>query len=131
MRKSMFALPLAAALVFSACTKKTTESEAPQPQRSASAVSAELSSTHHWKYFSAGEGGSVELKNADAVSDIPVAVFKPWTEAVRVADFGLHHENAAFLINAGCIRSALYSQPRSSLWGTSFFLTLPQEIYIR
>ena len=113
MRKSMFALPLAAALVFSACTKKTTESEAPQPQRSASAVSAELSSTHHWKYFSAGEGGSVELKNADAVSDIPVAVFKPWTEAVRVADFGLHHQNAAFLIN----KCGLY--PISALQSTA------------
>ena len=99
MRKSLLALPLAAALVFSACTKQKTETEAPQPQSNASTVPAETPPANHWKYFSADENGSIALKNADAVSDIPAAAFKPWTEAVRVTDFGLHHENAAFLIN--------------------------------
>lgn len=99
MRKSMLALPLAAALVFSACTKQKTETEVPQAQKSASAVTVETPPANHWKYFSVGDNGSIQIKNADAVSEIPAAVFKPWTEAVRVADFGLNHGNAVFLIN--------------------------------
>ena len=95
----MLALPLAAALVFSACTKQKAETASSQTPKSASTVSVEASPSSHWKYFSVGDNGSVELKNADAVSEIPAAVFKPWTEAVRVADFGLNHGNAVFLIN--------------------------------
>ena len=99
MRKSMLALPLAAALVFSACTKQKAETEVPQERENASAVPVEASPSSHWKYFSVGDNGSVELKNADTVSEIPAAAFKPWTEAVRVADFGLNHGNDVFLIN--------------------------------
>ena len=99
MRKSILALPLAAALVFSACTKQKTETEVPQAQKTASAVTVETPPANHWKYFSVGDNGSVQIKNTDAVSEIPAAVFKPWTEAVRVADFGLNHGNAIFLIN--------------------------------
>ena len=95
----MLALSLAAALVFSACTKQKTETEVPQAQKSASTVTVETPPANHWKYFSVGSNGSVQVKNADAVSEIPTAVFKPWTEAVRVADFGLNHGNAVFLIN--------------------------------
>lgn len=99
MRKLILALPLAAALVFSACTKQKTETETPPAQKSASAAPVEVPSASHWKYFSVGDNGSVELKNADAVSEIPAAVFKPWTEAVQVADFGLNNGDAVFLIN--------------------------------
>lgn len=99
MRKSMLALPLAAALVFSACTKQKTETEVPPAQESASAVPVEEPSVNHWKYFSVDGNGSVQLKNADAVSEIPAAAFKPWTEAVRVADFGLNQGDTVFLIN--------------------------------
>ena len=99
MRKSMLALPIAAALVFSACTKQKTETEVPQVQESASAVPVESPSINHWKYFFVDGNGSVQVKDADAVSEIPAAVFKPWTEAVRVADFGLNHGDAVFLIN--------------------------------
>ena len=99
MRKSMLALPIAAALVFSACTKQKTEPEAPQVQESASAVTVESPSINHWKYFFVDGNGSVQVKDADAVSEIPAAAFKPWTEAVRVADFALNHGDAVFLIN--------------------------------
>ena len=99
MRKSMLALPIAAALVFSACTKQKTETEVPQVQESASAVPVESPSINHWKYFFVDGNGSVQVKDADAVSEIPAAVFKPWTEAVRVADFALNHGDAVFLIN--------------------------------
>ena len=99
MRKSMLALPIAAALVFSACTKQKTETEVPQVQESASAVPVESPSINHWKYFFVDGNGSVQVKDADAVSEIPAAVFKPWTEAVRIADFGLNHGDAVFLIN--------------------------------
>lgn len=99
MRKSMLALPIAAALVFSACTKQKTETEVPQVQESASAVPVESPSINHWKYFFVDGNGSVQVKDADAVSEIPAAAFKPWTEAVRVADFALNHGDAVFLIN--------------------------------
>lgn len=99
MRKSMLALPIAAALVFSACTKQKTETEVPQVQESASAVPVESPSINHWKYFFVDGNGSVQVKDADAVSEIPAAVFKPWTEAVRIADFALNHGDAVFLIN--------------------------------
>ncbi|AIW89901.1 hypothetical protein JO41_08970 [Treponema sp. OMZ 838] len=95
----MLALPLAAALVFFACTKQKTETETSPAQKSASAAPVEVPSANHWKYFSVADNGSVELKNTDAVSEIPAAVFKPWTEAVQVADFGLNNGNAVFLIN--------------------------------
>ena len=95
----MLALPIAAALVFSACTKQKTETEVPQVQESASAVPVESPSINHWKYFFVDGNGSVQVKDADAVSEIPAAVFKPWTEAVRVADFALNHGDAVFLIN--------------------------------
>ena len=62
-------------------------------------MTVETPPANHWKYFSVGSNGSVQVKNADAVSEIPAAMFKPWTEAVRVADFGLNHGNAVFLIN--------------------------------
>ncbi|WP_235619672.1 MULTISPECIES: hypothetical protein [unclassified Treponema] len=99
MRKLILALPLAAALVFFACTKQKTETETSPAQKSASAAPVEVPSANHWKYFSVADNGSVELKNTDAVSEIPAAVFKPWTEAVQVADFGLNNGNAVFLIN--------------------------------
>ena len=95
----MLALPIAAALVFSACTKQKTETEVPQVQESASAVPVESPSINHWKYFFVDGNGSVQVKDADAVSEIPAAAFKPWTEAVRVADFALNHGDAVFLIN--------------------------------
>ena len=95
----MLALPIAAALVFSACTKQKTETEVPQVQESASAVPVESPSINHWKYFFVDGNGSVQVKDADAVSEIPAAVFKPWTEAVRIADFALNHGDAVFLIN--------------------------------
>ncbi|WP_252722313.1 hypothetical protein [Treponema medium] len=99
MRKSILALPLAAALVFSACTKQKTETEMPPAQKNASVVPVEVPSANHWKYFSVGDNGSVELKNADTISKIPATVFKPWTEAVQVSDFGLNNGDAVFLIN--------------------------------
>lgn len=99
MRKPMLALPLAAALVFSACTKQKTETIPQQVHSNAAAVSVEQAHTDHWRYFSSGDNGSVELKNADAVSEIPAAAFKPWTEAVRVADLALNRGDAVFLIN--------------------------------
>ena len=99
MRNSILALPLAAALVFSACTKQKTETASPQTPKSAPSAPTEVPSANHWKYFSVGDNGSVQLKNADAVSEIAAAAFKPWTEAVRVADIGLHHGEAVFLIN--------------------------------
>ena len=99
MRKPMLALPLAAALVFSACTKQKTEAAPPQTQNNAPTVSVEQAHTDHWRYFSSGDNGSLELKNADAVSEIPAAAFKPWTEAVRVADLALNRGDAVFLIN--------------------------------
>ena len=95
----MLALPLAAALVFSACTKQKNETEVPSEQIDTPTVSVEQAHTDHWRYFSSGDNGSVELKNADAVSEIPAASFKPWTEAVRVADLALNHGDAVFLIN--------------------------------
>ena len=100
MRKSMLALSLAAALVFSACTKQKAETASSQTPKSASTVPVEAQPANHWKYFSIGDNGSVEFKNADAVSAIPAVVFKPWTEAVQVSDFGLNNGDAVFLINS-------------------------------
>ena len=115
MRKSMLALPLAAALVFSACTKQKAETALPQVQKNESAVSVEASPSSHWKYFSVGDNGSVELKNADTVSEIPAAVFKPWTEAVQVADFGLNNGDAVFLINKCGLYPIRYLQSNAQL----------------
>ena len=115
MRKSMLALPLAAALVFSACTKQKAETALPQVQKNESAVSIEASPSSHWKYFSVGDNGSVELKNADTVSEIPAAVFKPWTEAVQVADFGLNNGGAVFLINKCGLYPIRYLQSNAQL----------------
>ena len=95
----MLALPLAAALLFSACTKQKTEAVVPPAQPDTATVSAQPARTDHWQYFSVNDDGSVQLKNADAVSEIPAVTFKPWTEAVRVADFSLNQGNAVFLIN--------------------------------
>ena len=115
MRKSMLALPIAAALVFSACTKQKTEPEAPQVQESASAVTVESPSINHWKYFFVDGNGSVQVKDADAVSEIPAAAFKPWTEAVRVADFALNHGDAVFLINKCGLYPIAGLQPNAQL----------------
>ena len=111
----MLALPLAAALVFSACTKQKAETALPQVQKNESAVSIEASPSSHWKYFSVGDNGSVELKNADTVSEIPAAVFKPWTEAVQVADFGLNNGDAVFLINKCGLYPIRYLQSNAQL----------------
>ena len=115
MRKLMLALPFAAALVFSACTKKKTETASPQTLKSESAVSVEAQPANHWKYFSIGDNGSVQLKNADAVSEIPATTFKPWTETVRIADIGLHHKEAVFLINKCGLYPIRYLQSNAQL----------------
>ena len=115
MRKSILALPLAAALVFSACTKQKTETETPPAQKSASVAPVEVTSANHWKYFFIGDNGILQLKNADTVSEIPAVAFKPWTEAVRVADFGLNHGNAVFLINKCGLYPIRYLQSKAQL----------------
>ena len=115
MRKSMLALSLAAALVFSACTKQKAETVSSQTPKSASTVPVEAQPANHWKYFSIGDNGSVELKNADAVSAIPVVVFKPWTEAVQVSDFGLNNGDAVFLINKCGLYPIRYLQSNAQL----------------
>ena len=115
MRKSMLALSLAAALVFSACTKQKAETASSQTPKSASTVPVEAQPANHWKYFSIGDNGSVELKNADAVSAIPAVVFKPWTEAVQVSDFGLNNGDAVFLINKCGLYPIRYLQSNAQL----------------
>ncbi|MEL3906600.1 MAG: hypothetical protein P1P65_06190 [Treponema sp.] len=54
---------------------------------------------HHWRYFHADDDGSVQIKAAAAVAGIPPVRFRPWTEAVRVADCAIAHSPAVFLIN--------------------------------
>lgn len=100
MHKLLAALPFAAALIFFACTKQEpVDGIPPQEQKNHTAPSPLLQSKH-WMYFAATEDNtSIELKYIDAVSEIPAVPFKPWTEAVRVADFCLHQNKAVFLIN--------------------------------
>ena len=69
MRKPMLALPLAAALVFSACTKQKTETIPQQVHSNAAAVSVEQAHTDHWRYFSSGDNGSGESGSSSGEGD--------------------------------------------------------------
>ena len=95
-------LLLAAVFIFSTCTKKN-EPNGFAPIREIQSVAQEPLSlpvlTTHWRYFHSNSDGTLQLRQADAIADIPDVEFRPWTEAVRVADCSLNQDNPLFLIN--------------------------------
>lgn len=92
---------VAALPLFFACTNKNQSSALPVRQ---DGEMEHVRCLSRWRYFQTNADGSVLLKPAAAVTEIPAVAFRPWTEAVRVADSCIVHE-PLFLIN----KCGLYS----------------------
>lgn len=92
---------VAALPLFFACTNKNQSNALPVRQ---DAEMEHVRRISRWQYFQTNADGSVVLKPAAAVTEIPAVAFCPWTEAVRVADSCIVHA-PLFLIN----KCGLYS----------------------
>lgn len=91
MKRILLLTALACALLASGCTGRTAiQSQAAEP---APAAKTEKKSSG-WYYFS--DSG---IHSAENPSDIPARTFKPWTEAVRVADAAVISNSPSLLIN--------------------------------
>ena len=128
-------LLLAAVFLFSTCTKKN-DSTGGEPIKETQTASQEPLSepvrTSHWHYFYSDRDGYLQLHAADTISEIPETEFKPWTEALRVADCSLAKETPLFLINKCGLYplSALQSNMRMPIRHQLFAHTSAGDIYM-
>ena len=98
LRKVLLALLVCgAALIVPACSRNDAAPQAVQGAAKA-APAALPAAASHWYFFSTGTDGSVRLQGTETITSVPPVGFRPWTEAVRIADSSLNGDTF-FLIN--------------------------------
>lgn len=99
LHKSFFRLKIFVLILLCFSCKNQEKEEQPVSIQEQPQAPIRQQAQNRWYYFHLHSDNSLTLQPTDSIELIPSTNLCPWTEAIRVVDFGLIPEQPAFLLN--------------------------------